>query len=133
MSGQGRGEKAWLGDNCYVARGKEEGRSGRRERSLCLSPVPGDCEPAHRDHAEVRGGEGRRQLHNKTACSTASSHLSKSTTGDWGNPDPESSSLMTWRGVATCQDIQMNRDITIGTHSFSTDTMSGGCSLHCWG
>ena len=44
MSGQGRGEKAWLGDNCYVARGTEEGRSGRIERSLCLSPVPGDCE-----------------------------------------------------------------------------------------
>lgn len=32
------------GGNCYVARGEEAGREGRIERSLCLSPVPGDCE-----------------------------------------------------------------------------------------
>lgn len=45
MSGQGwEREKAWLGVTAmWRGERKEAGREGI-ERSLCLSPVPGDCE-----------------------------------------------------------------------------------------
>lgn len=84
MSGQGKeGEGMAVGITAKWQGGRKKGRLGRTEQSLCLSPVPGDCEPAHRGHAEWGGRERETMVCNKIACSTARSHLSKSATGDW--------------------------------------------------
>ena len=78
--------------------------------------------------------EKGRQFCNKTACSTSSSCLSKSTTGARGNPDPESSSLMTWRGAATCQRYtdEQRQDHRYTPLSFQ-QVLCQETSFHCWG
>lgn len=70
-----------------MARGTAEGTVREKRAKPLPQPRPGVCEPAHRGHADLDGGERRRWFCNKIACSTAASHLSKATAGGWGDPD----------------------------------------------
>lgn len=85
MSGQGRGgglagvAAEWQG-------GGKKGRGGGTERSLCLSPSWGIVSLLTGVMLNGVEGRGRPWFCNKIACSTACSHLTKTTTGETQTP-----------------------------------------------